>query len=193
MSSDKKGVSQVNDMFILQSKTLLQTHTAVSLSLGYWEKVLQIIPLSDSEVKKIFHCMFNKCKIMKFWDVNYKILSCILATPVVLAAVNPNGGGANCCFCGAQASLAHLFIHCIATKQLHTFVQNETHLSEISDKEWIFGCASPWILPLIWVVNFTVYKMHLRAFYSQKIPLICAFRNECYKYLAIYPVLKAFV
>lgn len=42
--------------------------------------------------------------------------------PVVLAAVNPNGGGANCYFCGSHAGLQHILLHCDSTQKLHEFV-----------------------------------------------------------------------
>ncbi len=64
-------------------KSLLQGVVSNFLSLTYWECHLHVLPLSNADLKKIYVRMLVKCKVTKFWEVNYKILMRILATPVV--------------------------------------------------------------------------------------------------------------
>ncbi len=57
------------------------------LLLGKWFSVLPIIPCKTPQVEKIFCHMLCDCKVMKFWDVNFKILARILAMPKIIAKV----------------------------------------------------------------------------------------------------------
>lgn len=45
------------------------------------------MPLELSVQEQIFKHMLHSCKVIKFWQVNYKILLHILATPKTVAAV----------------------------------------------------------------------------------------------------------
>ncbi len=76
--------------------------------------------------------------------------------PVVLAAMNLNGNGHNCCFCGACVGLQHILIHCVTTLQLHQFVELKANIPRLVAQDWIFGHPSQAIQPIIWLVNFVV-------------------------------------
>ena len=78
------GTHVPNDLLLTQMKKILQLHSGVMLSLTRWEASLSVIPMSGRETKKVFQRMLGK--ITKLWEINYKILSKILATPVVVSA-----------------------------------------------------------------------------------------------------------
>ncbi len=155
---------------------------------GVLEWKLNIPPLSSEEKTKVFHNMLVHCKVTKFWDVNYKILSRILATPVVLCTVNPNLRTLFCVECGVVVDISHILLTCVATKQIREEICVLMHI-QLSDTHWIFGINSTYLLPLIWVVNFGVYKHHLSSFYRQKLSLKISIINELLYYAALFPVL----
>ncbi len=118
---------------------------------------MNIPPLLEDEKRKVFHWILTRCKITKFWDVNYKILVRILATPVVLNAVNPETGTPNCVEYGAIAGISHILLSCVATKKIYTDICMMMEI-DLFDSNWILGINSNYLLPLIWVVNFGVEK-----------------------------------
>ena len=132
----------------MQAKALLSQASEAPLSLEYWEKKPNIPPLSWEDKTKVFCVILVKCKITKFWNVNYKILTRILATPVVLSAVNSRGGSANCIKCGAITGISHILLYCLATIQVCTWVCELLQV-EILDINWIFSVQSLYLLPLI--------------------------------------------
>ncbi len=120
----------MNPQLLLQAKTLVCSAVSTPLSLTKWEETLHILPMNADEHKALFCDMLVCCKIMKFWEVNYKILSCILATPVILSAVHKNLALARCYWCGEQVNIDHILLYCDYTKTLHSFVSQ--HLGEVS-------------------------------------------------------------
>ncbi len=80
--------------------------------------------------------MLVKCKFTKFWDVNYKILARILATLVVLQAVNPEAGSAACVECGVVAGISHILLFCPTTRKVCATVCDLMCVN-ISDSGWI--------------------------------------------------------
>ena len=184
--------SRVQPLLLLQMKSLLLMHSTTVLDLSYGEKRLQIVPLELSDKKKVFTQMLHKCKVTKFWDVNFKVLSRILATPVVLASVNPGCGSNMCSFCGEWAGLKHIMLHCPATVELHQFILT-TFEENWDDDAWIFGHNNVYLNLLIWLVNFSKYKTHLQSFHSQFALLKLSFLNECSKFSRLFPVLEHFL
>ncbi len=182
---------QLHNFLSMQAKTLLSQASETPLSLEYWEKKLNIPPLTRKERKKVFCVMLVWCKITKFWDVNYKILARILATPVVLHAVNPEGGSANCVKCGAVAGISHILLQCPEIIKVHTQVC-ELMQVKILDTNWIFGVQSFYLLSLIWIMNFGVYKHHLCSFHGQRLSLWIEIVNETTRYAPLFPVLHDF-
>ncbi len=101
-------------------KKLLQRDSSVMLSLENWCLWLEIVPLEVPECKCIFCRMLVACKITKFKEVNYKILSQILVTPKVLARIRSAENIHWCIWCGGEASLEHILLECQAVQDLHT-------------------------------------------------------------------------
>ena len=135
--------------------------------------------------------MLIHCKITKFWEVNYKILSCILATPVVISAVHKNPVLAKCYWCGECANIDYILLHCHYTKTIHNFVSQ--HLGEVSLESWILGGAGKAFDPVIWVVNFTMYKAHLQACHGQYHQPLFVFKQEACRFVSLFPALAEFV
>ncbi len=129
-----------------------------------------------------------KCKITKFWDVNYKILSQILVTPVVLHVVSPGTGTPNCITCGAHAGVSHIMLNCPLARAFHVYLCNTFELS-ISEREWLFGTASTYVLPFIWLTNFVIYKFYLCSFHGERLPLLVCFSNDLSQFASLFPVL----
>ena len=88
---------------------LLHQCTSHMLLLRKWFSILHRVPYETPQVEQVFHQMLFDYKITKFWDVNYKILARILATPKIIAKVQ---GEENLCFCacGEEASLEHILL-----------------------------------------------------------------------------------
>ena len=105
--------------------------------------------------------MLVKCKITKFWEVNYKILTQILAKLVVIAAVHKNPILAKCHWCQDRANIDHILVHCVYTKHLRRSIIGA--LGEVSEESWILGGAGSSYDQVIWVSNFAIYKAHLKA------------------------------
>ena len=59
----------------------------------------------------------------------------------------------------------------------------------ISEREWLFGTTSTYVLPLIWLTNFVIYKFHLCSFHGERLPLLMHFSNELSQFASLYPVL----
>ncbi len=111
--------------------------------------------------------MLVKCKVTKFWEVNYKILTRILVTPVVITASNPNLGTPMCFVCSGVANLHHILLEYSGTVSLCNYIM-ETLEVDWPTKYWIFGSMSIYYNPVIWVSNFSIYKVHLLQRWSIK-------------------------
>ncbi len=92
--------------------------------------VLNLLPLDKLESSTVFCNMLTHCKITKLWEVNFKILSRILATPVVIAAANKSPEMIWCKWCGDRANIDHILLHCPFTHCVHWYA--EVVLGEIS-------------------------------------------------------------
>ncbi len=133
-----------------------------------------------------------KCKVTKFWEVNYKILARILATPVVITAVNPNLGTPICFLCSQTPNLHHIMLDCTGTVTLRLFIMDTLELTW-TNKVWIFGTNSTFYNPIIWLLNFTIYKAHLLALNGEKLSLKQCFLNKCEHYALLFPVVHPFI
>ena len=87
-----------------------------------WEKALDMMPLEKPYCESIFRHMLVACKVTKFWQINYKILSRILATPKVISAVQGAENLQWCIWCGALGTLEHILLACPKTKELHNHI-----------------------------------------------------------------------
>ena len=131
------------------------------------------------------------CKINKFKEVNYKILSRILLTPKILVKIKDCENISICVACGAVASLEHVLLTCPSTRQLHCFIFDTIH-KKWSTPHWIFGLLSTHLNPVIWLATFTIYKYHLMACHGREMVLQQLFVLECVKYKDIYACLNIF-
>ncbi len=165
MLNSKSGTFVPNDLFVSQAKSLLQTHTLQLLSLSNWLHYFSILPLEVPEIERIFQRMLVHCKVTKFWEINYKILARILATPKIIAKVQQEDNLAICVWCGVEATLEHILIECVQTQNLHSFVAEWLFLAGITigDSAWIFGTDSSTTNHCIWIVNFVLYILSLFA------------------------------
>ncbi len=101
---------------------------------------------------------------MKLWEVNYKILARILASPLVVALVRLKPNLKWCSWCGKRGSIDHILLQYPETLQVHHWVQEHTPLNiPVIGKGWILGTEDCHLNLIIWVVNFGVYKSHLEA------------------------------
>ena len=81
------GFFVFNDQLLLCCKHLLQQATTALLSLDNWCTRLNILPLEVPEAEKVFWEMLFFCKIIKFREINFKILSQIFVMPKVISKV----------------------------------------------------------------------------------------------------------
>ncbi len=147
------------EILVQKSKQLLLTHSVCDQSLQSWEHILEIMPLDPDESKKVFKDMLVRCKVTKFLEINYKILTRILVTPAVLGAIHRDSSLANCSYCGERVNIDHILFFCPLTVELHQFIM--VHMGLANPITWIFGGAGHHWDPVIWVTNFAIYKVHL--------------------------------
>ena len=132
-----------NPLLLIQMKLILQKHHAVVLILTRWEEYFNILLINSQQLQSIFIRMLTKCKITILWDVHYKILICILATPVVIEAVHNVRALQWCAWCGARASILHILVECPKTVALHNFIESKVVFPLQEMKAcWIFSLKS---------------------------------------------------
>ena len=119
-----------------KAKNIIRHHSWWPCTLTKWEIVLQIPPLSTTDVYLAFKRMVQKIKISKLWDCNYKILHRILANPAQILHIRKQPQLAFCMWCGHKATLDHIMTSCVATKQIHDDLVIK--LGDLLDAEWIF-------------------------------------------------------
>ena len=150
-------------------------------------------PLEIPYLEKIFHCMLITCKITKFKEVNYKILSRILLTPKMLSRIVTEPELQWCVWCGAEASLEHILLTYLSTVDLHSLVMKIAFCDNtIISKSWIFGITCQEKNPIIWLTNFAIYKCHLRVCNGSLLDLQTQFLSEYACYEKLYPSLSVF-
>ncbi len=122
------GSHMVNGGLELTVKTVLRISNKCCLSLDNWCKAVGILPLDLKLSHQVFACMLSACKITKFWEVNYKILSQILATPKIISAVKKQENIQWCAWCGSLANIEHILLHCSHTILIHNYVLHHSPL-----------------------------------------------------------------
>ena len=153
------------------AKTILQCSIARVLSLDNWLAFLHILPLEIPQLEQIFCRMLCSCKITKFWDVNFKILLCILATPKIISKICGEDNIHYCAWCGCDATLEHILLQYPNSRCLHASVYSKIKASSFSDETWIFGHMNAKFNPIIWITNFCIYKCHLVACQGSKLEI----------------------
>ncbi len=174
------GTHLIHPALLLTAKSLVWDASTVKLSLQNWEKFFDILPLESGVQEQIFKQMLCSCKVTKFWQVNYKILSCILAIPKTVAAVQKEENIQWCAWCGDQAMFEHILLTCKEIALLHKWVCSGKAFEGVRLVKlvWIFGSSCPSINPIIWLTNFTIYKYYLLACAGQKVLLLDQIQNE---------------
>ena len=132
------------------------------LTLTRWCTYLHVLPYEDFQLQAIFHHMLVACKITKFHEINFKILSRILVTPKILSKIKGEENLQWCAWCGELASLEHILLSCEHTKKSH-WVECTFSTEHFMDVDWIFGHKTHSYNCLIWICNFTLYKCHLHV------------------------------
>ncbi len=95
--------------------------------------------MTADESKVVFHDMLVHCKVNKFLEVNYKILTRILVTPAVLSVIHRNSVLSKCRYCGGRANIEHLLLSCPTMLSLHHLVMEQ--IGQVNPITWIFGGA----------------------------------------------------
>ncbi len=177
-----------HDQLMLCCKYLLQQVTTTLLSLDNWCVRLNILPLEVPEAEKVFQDMLLFCRITKFREINFKILSQILAMPKVISKVKHVENLAFCVWCGETATIEHILLWCSETKHLYDHIKSVVK-SPFSDTDWIFGHCKTAINPVIWIVNFSIYKSHFLACEGHKPWILEQAYKELVRYQSLLPFL----
>ena len=120
----------VHPLLLQQCKQLCCDSVSEPLSLDNWCKSLRLMPLSFEEKQIIFRRMLKSCKYTKFREVNFKILAWILVTPKILAGVHGNPSLTRCLWCGEEANLEHILLHCSLVQRIKSCIVIANHLPE---------------------------------------------------------------
>ncbi len=149
---------------VSRSKLLLQSQSSCVLLLDGWVHCFHMVPLKIPHLEKIFHHILVVCKITKFKEVNYKILSRILLMLKLLSRIVTKPELQWCVWCGVEASLEYILLTYPSTIDLYLLViKIAFHDHTITSKSWILGITCQEKNPIIWLTNFTIYKCHLKA------------------------------
>ncbi len=117
-----QGFFLPSDMVTVHGKVLLQASISAPLSLDKWCLSLQLLLLEIPEMERIFCAMLVQCKITKFREINFKILTQILATLKIISCIK-KAENLQFCYCyGAVGSLKHILLVCRKTQLVHTLV-----------------------------------------------------------------------
>ncbi len=109
------GQHMPSPLLKLQIKALLSLHSSGLLTLSRWEETLELMPLTEDKLLKVFQRMLVQYKVSKLWEINFKILSRILAIPIVIAAICGRQDLVHCAWCGERGSIDHILLWCPET------------------------------------------------------------------------------
>ncbi len=157
------GSHIVLEKLLNQSKSLLHEHNSEMLSLTQWEVFFGLMLLSKGEKEMVFKRMLEKCSYLKFREINFKMLSHILILPKVLSAVWKKPDLSHCPWCSGQGTLEHYLFSCIQVVKLRKKIlrSNKELMLPWSNCVWCFGALKSKLNPIVWVVNFGIYKTML--------------------------------
>ena len=173
-----EGTFIPNPLLVPRAKALLKSHATTMLNLSKWYTFFELLPSSVVADEKVFTAMLVNCKITKFRDVNFKILSRILLTPKLLATMKKEEILSVCVWCGDVASLEHILFLRSGTKALCCFILTRL-FKNLHPHQWIFGSETRHLDLVLWLANFTIYKAHLLAVHLQICSLHDLFLNMC--------------
>ncbi len=88
-----------------------------------WELALGM-QIELIEIWKSFKSMLKKCKITKFYEINFKIFHRILATPMLISKIRKDPQLSKCLWCGGHANIDHLFLTCSASDEVYIVLKH---------------------------------------------------------------------
>ena len=140
------------------SKKLLAVQCQYLFSLDAWALSLgEEISFVDQQLA--FKQMLKKCKFPNFLKLTSRFYTIILATPALIAKIRGSNGLWFCQWCGEVANIDHILIHCTETNKVYDklavieqfrFMKRDRVLGAQSNRN-----------PVLWVVNFAIYKVHI--------------------------------
>ena len=108
--------------------------------------------------------------------------------PKVISKVKHAENLAFCVWYGEMATIEHILLWCSETKHLHDCIKSVVKCL-FSDTDWIFGHHKTAINPLIWIVNFSIYKGHILACEGHKPWILNQAYEELVRYQSLFPFL----
>ncbi len=60
----------------------------------------------------------------------------------------------------------------------------------VTPENWIFGMSKQDLNPIIWVMNFTIYKCHILVCEGMRVPLLEQVKLEFERYSGVLPILE---
>ena len=169
-----------------EAKGLLHVERQHLFDLVQWEVRLGIIDFPMQQMA--FKMMLHQCKITKFFEINFKIFHCILATPALIAKIRKDKQLEHCYWCGERADLNHILLECASSNMVYSVVEQITDV-ELDLQQQILG-MSQMVNPLIWIANFSIYKAHLQACDHLFVPPLEQFKLEVKKYTSLFSTLQ---
>ena len=131
--------------------------------------------------------MLHSCKITKFFEINFKILHCILATPSLIAKIQKDKLLEQCYWCHSKADLDHILTVCPESKKVFNKIFDRFGI-EVTTRECILSKDKS-TNPVVWVANFSIYKAHLLSCEKVFILLLKQFCFEVKKYAPFFSIL----
>ena len=120
------------------AKKLLQIQYKKIIPLSNWYLVLQS-QLTWDDCMKLFKHNLQKCRINKLWEVNFKIIHWIPATPAIISKVRGSPRLATCGWCGEYANIDHILLRCLETTALVDKVCHATGMElTLIDRVFLF-------------------------------------------------------
>ncbi len=142
LSAIMEGSHLVHEELILGAKVLLLNTTTDMLLLTKWETFFQKMLKSNvGKQKGKKKQMLESCKYTKFQELNFKILSRILLTPKIMAAVKSEPDLSACPWCKGLGTLEHMLIICktVSSAQKSLVLRNKNLMPSWKEHYWIFG------------------------------------------------------
>ena len=162
------------------------------LSLTKWEILFHMMLQTMVGKQLVFKRMLESCKYTKFCEINFKILAQVLLTPKILASMKSLPHLAFCPWCGDLGTLEHMLLTCILVSKAWKLLinRNKNLMLPWEMHNWIFGMKRNSLNPIVWVINFTIYKCYLHAINGYHDVLENMIQSECARYSTIFPILN---
>ncbi len=171
-------------------KVLLRSECTSTLKLDNWCQFLNRIPFEIPESEVIFQRNITDCKISKFKEINYKILSRTLVTPKIVSKIRQADNLRWCAWYQSEASLGHILLQCMSSGTLHDWIEKTLKWKQKPLEFWLFGSEKCSSNPIVWICNFMKYKAHLIACDGCIHDLSVLFAIEATRFAPLYSILQ---